>query len=247
MSSVFLAEDEEHGRQVVLKVLNGRRGDDEALWKRFFQECAILSSVHHPHVVRIYDQGFGEELAYIAMEHLAGGTLRDLIQRRLWPRQALALISQAAGGLAEIHRCGIVHRDVKPANLMLRNDGEVVLTDFGVAKWLDRKAEQTLHGEILGTPYYISPEQAQCAEVTPRTDLYSLGVIFYEMLTGDRPYRGETIPEILAQHVTAPVPRLPGALAGYQPLVDGMLAKRPEDRFANADTLLAAIKRVCSA
>ena len=247
MSSVFLAEDAEHGRQVVLKVLNGRRGDDEALWKRFFQECAILSSVHHPHVVRIYDQGFGEELAYIAMEHLAGGTLRDLIQRRLWPRQALALIAQAASGLAEIHRCGIVHRDVKPANLMLRNDGEVVLTDFGVAKWLDRKAEQTLHGEILGTPYYISPEQAQCAEVTPRTDLYSLGVIFYEMLTGDRPYRGETIPEILAQHVTAPVPRLPGALAGYQPLVDGMLAKRPEDRFANADTLLAAIKRVCSA
>ncbi len=162
-------------------------------------------------------------------------------------RRLAALGVQAAEALDHAHQAGIVHRDVKPANLMLRNDGEVVLTDFGVAKWLDRKAEQTLHGEILGTPYYISPEQAQCAEVTPRTDLYSLGVIFYEMLTGDRPYRGETIPEILAQHVTAPVPRLPGALAGYQPLVDGMLAKRPEDRFANADTLLAAIKRVCSA
>ncbi len=247
MSSVFLAEGEEPGRKVVLKVLKGRRGDDEALWKRFFQECAILSSVHHAHVVRIYDQGFGEELAYIAMEHLAGGTLRDLIQRRLWPRQALALIAQAASGLAEIHRCGIVHRDVKPANLMLRNEHEVVLTDFGVAKWLDREAEQTLHGEILGTPYYISPEQAQCAEVTPRTDLYSLGVIFYEMLTGERPFHGETIPEILAQHITAPVPRLPGGLAGYQLLLDGMLAKRPEERFANADALLAAIKRVCSA
>src|SRR5262249_23671514 len=147
-------------------------------------------------------------------------------------------------GLAEIHRCGIVHRDIKPANLMLRKEGVLVLTDFGVAKRLDRQDGQTLHGEILGTPYYLSPEQAQSGVVSPRSDLYSLGVIFYEMLTRTRPFAGGTILEILSQHIAAPVPRLPSELADYQRLVDGMLAKRPEDRFESADDVLAEIDAV---
>jgi serine/threonine-protein kinase PpkA len=241
MSSVFLAEEEEGGRKVVLKVLKGRRGDDEGIWKRFFQECAILSGINHDHVVRIYDQGFGEELAYIAMEYLGGGTLRELIDKGLSPRQALSLLSQAASGLAEIHRCGVVHRDIKPPNLMLREAGVLVLTDFGVAKRIDNPTGQTVHGEILGTPYYLSPEQAQGGAVTACADIYSLGIIFYEMLTGTRPFVGTTILEILAQHMTAPIPRLPEELADYQALVDGMLAKRPEDRFADADAVLAEI------
>ncbi len=245
MSSVFLAEEQNRGRRkVVLKVLKGSRGDDEALWKRFFQECAILSSIEHEHVVRIYDQGFGDELAYIAMEYLSGGSLRELIERGLTPRQALSLLSQAASGLGEIHGRGIVHRDIKPANLMLRDAGVLVLTDFGVAKRLDGSPSQTIHGEILGTPYYISPEQADGREITPASDFYSLGIIFYEMLTGQRPYAGSTITEILSQHVAAPVPRLPQTLAEYQPLVDGMLAKRPDGRFRSADALLAAIDEV---
>jgi serine/threonine-protein kinase PpkA len=245
MSSVFLAEEQDGAhRKVVLKVLKGRRSDDDSLWKRFFQECAILSAIEHEHVVRIYDQGFGEELAYLAMEYLRGGSLREQLDRGLTPRQALSLLSQAASGLGEIHGRGIVHRDIKPANLMLRDAGVLVLTDFGVAKRLDNSANQTLHGEILGTPYYISPEQADGGEVTPASDFYSLGIIFYEMLTGQRPYTGTTILEILAQHVAAPIPRLPDELAEYQPLVDGMLAKRPEARFRNADALLAAIDAV---
>jgi class 3 adenylate cyclase/tRNA A-37 threonylcarbamoyl transferase component Bud32 len=245
MSSVFLAEEQDGGnRKVVLKVLKGRRSDDDGLWKRFFQECAILSSIEHEHVVRIYDQGFGEELAYLAMEYLRGGSLREQIDRGLTPRQALSLLSQAASGLGEIHGRGIVHRDVKPANLMLRDAGVLVLTDFGVAKRLDNSANQTLHGEILGTPYYISPEQADGGEVTPASDFYSLGIIFYEMLTGQRPFNGTTILEILSQHVAAPVPGLPAELAEYQALVDGMLAKRPEARFRSADALLAAIDEV---
>jgi len=244
MSSVYLAEEQAGSRKVVLKVLKGRRGDDENLWRRFFQECAILSAINHDHVVRIYDQGFGDELAYIAMEYLGGGTLRDLIERGLSPRQALSLLSQAASGLAEIHRCGIVHRDVKPPNLMLRAEGVLVLTDFGVAKRLDGTGGHTLPGEVLGTPYYLSPEQAQDAAITARADLYSLGVIFYEMLTGLRPYRGDTILEVIAQHISAPIPRLPEELAQYQRLVDGLLAKRPEDRFADADALLGEIDTV---
>src|SRR5262245_8831417 len=228
MSSVFLAEETSGGRKVVLKVLKGRRGDDETLWKRFFQECAILSGIDHEHVVRIYDQGFGDELAYIAMEYLGGGSLRELIAKGLSPRQSLSLLSQAASGLAEIHRVGIVHRDIKPQNLMLRDEGVLVLTDFGVAKRLDGSAGQTMHGEILGTPFYLSPEQAQGGAVTEQADLYSLGIIFYEMLTGERPFGGQTILEILSQHMSAPIPRLPERLADYQRLVDGMLAKRLE-------------------
>jgi len=244
MSSVYLAEEQGRARRVVLKVLKGRRGDDDSLWKRFFQECAIVSAIDHRNVVRIYDQGFGDELAYIAMEYLGGGSLRELMSRGLSPRQALSLLSQAASGLGEIHRCGIVHRDIKPANLMLREEGVLVLTDFGVAKRLDGSVGQTLHGEILGTPYYLSPEQAQGEAVTTRTDLYSLGVIFHEMLTNRRPYAGGTILEILSQHVSAPVPRLPAQLADYQTLVDGMLAKRVEDRFESAEAVLAEIDAV---
>ncbi len=244
MSSVYLAEELARHRKVVLKVLKGRRGDNEALWKRFFQECAILSSIQHGNVVRIYDQGFGEALAYIAMEYLGGGCLRETIDAGLTPRQALSLLSQAAGGLAAIHACGIVHRDIKPANLLLRDSGVLVLTDFGVAKRLDASGGQTSHGEVLGTPYYLSPEQAQGQEVSPRSDLYSLGVIFHEMLTRRRPFDGETILEILAQHLNAPLPRLPEALADYQPLIDGLLAKRPGERLESADALLGEIDRV---
>ena len=244
MSTVFLADDEVHGRKAVLKILKVRRKEDEELWQRFFQECAILSSINHEHVVRIYDQGFGDEMAYIAMEYLGGGSLREVIDRGLSRRQALSLLSQAASGLAAIHSRGIVHRDIKPANLMLRTEGVLVLTDFGVAKRLEYAYGHTIKGEVLGTPHYISPEQAQAGEVGPSADLYSLGVIFYEMLTGKRVFTGETILEILSQHIIAPIPRLPAELEDYQPLIDGLLAKRPQDRFSDADALLAEIDRI---
>jgi serine/threonine-protein kinase PpkA len=244
MSSVFLADDEVHGRKAVLKILKVRRKEDEELWQRFFQECAILSAIDHEHVVRIYDQGFGDEMAYIAMEHLGGGSLREVIDRGLSRRQALSLLSQAASGLAAIHSRGIVHRDIKPANLMLRTEGVLVLTDFGVAKRTEHASGHTIQGEVLGTPHYISPEQAQAGEVGPSADLYSLGVIFYEMLTGKRVFTGETILEILSQHIIAPIPRLPAELEDYQPLIDGLLAKRPKDRFEDADALLAEIDRI---
>ncbi len=244
MSLVFLADDEVHGRKAVLKILKVRRKEDEELWQRFFQECAILSAIDHEHVVRIYDQGFGDEMAYIAMEHLGGGSLREVIDRGLSRRQSLSLLSQAAGGLAAIHSRGIVHRDIKPANLMLRTEGVLVLTDFGVAKRTEYASGHTIQGEVLGTPHYLSPEQAQAGEVGPSADLYSLGVIFYEMLTGKLVFTGETILEILSQHIIAPIPRLPVELEDYQSLIDGLLAKRPKDRFPDADALLAEIDRI---
>ena len=244
MSTVYLADSDAREGKVVLKVLKGRRDDDEALWARFFQECAILSSIKHEHVVRIYDQGFGDEFAYIAMEHLAGGGLAELIRSGVTPRQAMSLLSQAASALAEIHRRGILHRDIKPANFLLRAQSVLVLTDFGVAKRVGQKLSHTLQGEVLGTPHYVSPEQAQGELVTPASDVYGLGVIFHELLCGRRPFEGETLMEILSQHLTAPIPRLPEELAEYQPLINGMLAKQVENRFPSAHAVLDEIDRV---
>ncbi len=241
MSSAYLAWEEAAARQVVLKVLRGGHGADGAPRKRFFQECAILSAIQHRHVVRLHERGCAGELAYMVMEHLDGGTLRERMQAGMAPREALSLLAQAASGLSAIHGHGIVHRDLKPANIMLRWAGELAIADFGVAKWLARTACETMHGEVFGTPYYMAPEQVEGGEVCPRADLYSLGVIFFEMLTGSRPYQGETVTEILAQHAAAPIPRLPAALSACQILIDGMLAKRPADRFASAGALIEAI------
>jgi serine/threonine protein kinase len=244
MSNVFLAERETDGTQVALKILNARPGDDELLLQRFIQESALISAIDHPNVVKIFDKGFTDDYAYIAMEYFTGGSLKDVIAGGLTPRQALSLLAQAAAALAEIHRLGIVHRDVKPANMMLRDDGTMVLADFGIAKRSVQSMERTAHGEFFGTPYYISPELADGKPATERSDIYSLGIIFYEMLMQQRPYAGKSIVELISQHVHAPVPRLPQALDDYQVLLDGMMAKDPAERLQNADEVLAVIDRV---
>ena len=244
MSNVFLARRETDGEQLVLKILNVRPGDDKQLLQRFIQEATLISEIDHRNVVRIFDRGFTEDYAYIAMEYFSGGSLKEVIERGLSPRQALSLLAQVAGALAEIHGLGIVHRDVKPANMMLRADGTMVLADFGIAKKSVGAMAQTLEGEFFGTPYYISPEQAGGEPATRRSDIYSLGVIFYEMLMNRRPYEGQSIVELINQHMHAPLPRLPHEFAEYQPLLDGMLEKDPGRRLQDADTVLAAIDRV---
>ncbi len=244
MSNVFLAERETDGTQVALKILNARPSDDKQLLQRFIQESALISDIDHPNVVKIFDKGFTDDYAYIAMEYFTGGSLKDVIDGGLTPRQALSLLAQAAAALAEIHRLGIVHRDVKPANMMLRADGTMVLADFGIAKRTVGSMERTVHGEFFGTPYYISPEQANGKPATERSDIYSLGIIFYEMLMNRRPFNGNSIVELITQHVHAPVPRLPDTLADYQVLLDSMLAKDPTERLQNADEVLAVIDRV---
>jgi serine/threonine-protein kinase PpkA len=244
MSNVYLAKRDSDGEQVALKILNVRPSDDKQQLQRFIQESALISEFDHRNVVRIYDRGFTDEYAYIAMEYFPGGSLKEVIARGLSPRQALSLLAQAASALAEIHRLGIVHRDVKPANMMLRADGTMVLADFGIAKKSSEAMGQTMHGEVFGTPYYISPEQADGQPASQHSDLYSLGVIFYEMLMNRRPYEGDSIVEVISQHLYAPVPRLPQELSDYQPLVDGMLEKDPALRLQSADAVLALIDRV---
>jgi len=244
MSQVYLAERETDGEKLVLKILNARPGDDPQLFQRFVQEIALISSAQHNNVVKIYDHGVTEKYAFLAMEYLPSGTLTDVIAKGLTPRQALSILAQLAGGLSVMHARGIIHRDLKPANIMVRDDGTMAIADFGIAKKLDAAAGQTRHGEIFGTPYYIAPELVESKPASERSDIYSLGIIFYEMLTGQKPFESTGIAELIGQHLRAPIPRLPAALADYQPLVDGMMAKSPADRYPSADAVLDAIDTV---
>ncbi|NNU44033.1 protein kinase domain-containing protein [Ramlibacter montanisoli] len=246
-TEVFLAEREADGLPLVLKVLSAAGTSAGANLTRFIQEYALLSRIAHPHVIRIYDQGFSDDHAYIAMEYFERGDLRTELRGGMFPERAIDVVRQVAEALQAVHAKGIIHRDLKPENVMLRPDGTVVLADFGVAKPLQSDAAlglaQTLHGEVVGTPYYLSPEQAKGGTITPASDLYSLGVMFFEMLAGARPFAGETLELLLAQHLTAPAPRLPEDLTALQPIVDRLMAKQPQDRHASAGALLEELGR----
>ena len=217
---------------------------DEILLQRFVQEFDIISSIDHPNVVKIYDRGFSDRHAYIAMEYFPDGSLAEVIPRGLSARQALSLLAQAASALREVHGRGIVHRDIKPGNLMARADGSIVLADFGIAKRLGDDLGRTRQGELYGTPYYVSPEQIEGNPATMQSDIYSLGIIFHEMLTGQRPFEAESVSGVIALHVSAPRPKLPETLAEYQRLLDRMLAVDPRSRFKSADAMLEAIDEV---
>ena len=242
MTEVYLAVREHDGVPVVLKVLEASGAASGANLPRFIQEYALLSRISDPHVVRIYDQGFSDDHAYIAMEYFERGDLRSEMRGPLARERALDVVAQIARALDVVHAHGIVHRDLKPENVMLRADGSVALADFGIAKSVlqddNLGLTRTRHGEVVGTPYYLSPEQAAGKAITPASDLYSLGVMLYELLTGARPYSAETLDLLLARHLTAPVPQLPAEYEGLQPVLDGLMAKDPAQRFASARALL---------
>jgi serine/threonine protein kinase len=239
-SVVYLAERESDKQQVVLKIL-ASGGLDEILLQRFVQEFDIISSIDHPNVVKIYDRGFSDRHAYIAMEYFPNGSLVDVIGQGLSERQALSLLAQAASALREVHNRGVIHRDIKPGNLMVRADGSIVLADFGIAKRLGDDRGRTRQGELYGTPYYVSPEQIEGNPATAQSDIYSLGIIFHEMLTGRRPFEAESVSGLIAQHVSAPRPKLAEALAEYQVMLDRMIAVDPRDRYRNAEELIEGI------
>jgi class 3 adenylate cyclase/tRNA A-37 threonylcarbamoyl transferase component Bud32 len=240
-SVVYLAERESDQQQVVLKILDAKAGLDEILLQRFVQEFDIISSIDHPNVVKIYDRGFSDRHAYIAMEYFPNGSLVEVIRQGLSGRQALSLLAQAASALREVHNRGVIHRDIKPGNLMARGDGSIVLADFGIAKRLDDDLGRTRQGELYGTPYYVSPEQIEGNPATAQSDIYSLGIIFHEMLTGHRPFEAESVSGLIALHVSAPRPKLPEALAEYQTLLDRMIAVDPRDRYKTAEELIEGI------
>ncbi|MFL6619872.1 MAG: protein kinase domain-containing protein [Povalibacter sp.] len=243
---VYLAESERAGDMVVLKVLNetAASGDPHAQFARFLQEYELISRIRHPNVVRIYDLGIADDHAYIAMEYFSLGDLRGHIASGLRPAEALSYLRQMAEALQIVHAVGVLHRDLKPGNIMMRADSSIALIDFGLAKHADMTVDITGTGEIFGTPYYMSPEQGHGRELDARSDLYSLGVIFYEMLTGKKPFLAANPMAVLYLHGNAPVPQLDTVHVTYQPLIDRLLAKEPDDRFVNAGELVRHIDQL---
>jgi tRNA A-37 threonylcarbamoyl transferase component Bud32/ActR/RegA family two-component response regulator len=239
-SSVYLARSERLRRNVVLKVMSrgttARELDDA---ERFQREYEIISSIQHRAIAEIYDFGALPQHQYLALEYIPCGDLRDRLRNPMSIDESLYYLRSIAEALRVIHVFGILHRDLKPANVMLREDNSPVLIDFGLARRSMDDGSTTGAGQVLGSPYYISPEQSQGLRVDARTDLYSLGVMFYEMLTGQRPYSGKSAMEIMAQHASASVPRLPANVTLQQALVDRLMAKQLSQRYASADELLA--------
>jgi Serine/threonine protein kinase len=244
-SEIHVAHSLELGHNVAVKLLRtgplaeSPAGEEE----RFERERDLLMRLKHPSIVDVYDWGHGEDFRYIVTEYFPSGSLELRIRNLMTVKDSVDIFLQIAGALVIVHSAGLCHRDLKPANVMMRQDGRIVLIDFGLAKHLDNPSV-TSAGEVRGSPYYISPEQAEGAPVDPRSDLYSLGVILYEMLTGQRPFRGSTIIAIIQSHRNDPIPVLPPELSNFQRLIDALLAKDPRDRFPSAVTAIAELAKM---
>ena len=238
MSQVFLALHLATGQERVLKMLPTHAEVASDLLERFIQEFSLVSQIDHPNVAHIFEQGFNEDYVYISLEYFSKGDLRVLLQNPLKEQAKVAILLQIASGLTAVHTLGIVHRDLKPDNIMIRANGSIALADFGIAKQVNAEHNLTRKGEVYGTPYYLSPEQAQGLTVDLRADIYSLGVLFYEMLTGVPPFHAETAHALMYQHVHMEAPPLPTSLSRYQPLIRYMIAKKPDQRFKDAPSLI---------
>ncbi len=235
-SGVYLAEQLSSKRQMVLKVLRQMPGVGQGLgtFDRFLQEYETIADLDHPNIVKIYDLGVSDDHAHIAMEYIEGGDLGDKIDAGVSQTDAVNYFRQVASSLAAVHAKNILHRDLKPANVMVRADGSVALIDFGLAKRAEREIAITARTKISGTPFYMSPEQGHGNTVDARSDIYSLGAMFFELLTGDKPFTGDTAMGVIYQHAQAAIPSLPDHLSHYQDLIDRLLAKKPEDRLQSA-------------
>ena len=248
MATVYLAEDSSLGRKVALKVMAERYAEDGEFVERFRREAQAAARLNHPNIIAVYDRGEADGRPYIAMEYLQGRTLKQVIQKEgpLPPERAIAVAMQVLAGLRYAHEHGVVHRDVKPHNVLVGDDGRIKVTDFGIAHAGD--PQMTEVGSIVGTAQYLSPEQARGRSVGPQTDVYSLGVVLYEMLAGRVPFEGDSSVAIAMQHVSdeAPplrslAPQVPESLAM---VVAHSMLKQPEQRYGSADEFSADLDRV---
>jgi serine/threonine protein kinase len=233
-ATTWLACDLRDRSPVALKLADRAGGS-------FAREFTLAAAAAHPHVLRVLEHGVAGGTAYLAMEYLPEGDLARRMTAGVSAAQAIEWLRQAAAGLSQLHGNGLVHRDVKPANFLLRADGSLVLADFGLVTEAGSVDPQARPGSLVGTPRYVSPEQLQGAPAAPAADVYSLGVLFHELLCGTPPFGGETLMEVLSQHLVAPAPQLPAALAGWQALADAMLAKDAGSRLPHAGLVPAWI------
>lgn len=243
-SRVYLAERTTDGSTLVLKVIDGANIADSQIVERFIREAELVSSVSSPYVVRFYDYGLTQTYGYIAMEFFTRGDLKQRVEHGVAAADALNYVRHIALGLDAIHQHGIVHRDLKPGNIMFRADDSLALADFGISRRLDQMSDLTNLGSVLGTPNYLSPEQALGQPVDQRADLYSAGVILFELLAGRKPFRAESAAALVYQHVHAPVPALPPELQELQPLIERLMAKQCTQRPRSAAELVAALDQL---
>jgi len=243
MATVYLAIQRSLARKVAQKVMKRNIDDVEKFEKRFLVEGRTMAKLPHRNIVSVYDIVKSDDATYIAMEYLEGGTLSQKMKEGLSLGDAISVVVQIAQALQFAHEHGVVHRDLKPANIMYRDAHTPVLTDFGIAKQQDASATRlTQTGMLVGTPTYMSPEQINALEVDGRSDLYALGVLFYELLTGTPPFAGDTPIAVLMAHLTQPPPPLPAQFVDFQPVLDRMLAKNRDERFASLKEFTRALK-----
>ncbi len=242
MATVYLAIQQSVDREVALKIMNPALLADPNFGERFLREARIAAKLHHRHVVGVHDVGKHGDVHYIAMEQLGGG---PILRKDGQPRDvvfALRVVREIATALGYAHAKGFVHRDIKPDNILLREDGSAVLTDFGIARAADSATRMTRTGAVIGTPHYMSPEQARGRTVDGRADLYSLGVVLYELLVGRVPFHAEDSLAVGIMHITEAPPALPEGLSALQPMIEVMLAKKPEERYQTGEEMTAAIR-----
>lgn len=242
MATVYLAVQQSLDRQVALKVMQPASVTDETFTERFLKEGRIIAQFQHPQIITVYDFGSHGSYYYFSMEFLPEGTLAQQIEQGLSLERALEIIKSVGGALAYAHGRGVVHRDIKPQNVLFRQDGTPVLSDFGIAKLVDADDTQlTAPGLAIGSPVYMSPEQITGKKLDSRSDLYSLGIVFYEMLVRQPPYRADDVISVAMMHCTQPVPQLPAGFGHLQPVLQKLLAKDPADRFESAEEFIRAL------
>ena len=241
LNHVFRAERIGSGEPVVVKVMNGIGPADQPALRAYMTLLGFLGSAASPGVVRMLDTGLADLIPYMVFEYLGGGDLRARMTAPLEPDAAIRIVTSLARALEPLHARRIAHMDVKPENIFARDDGTLALIDFNAATQFGAVAGKRTPREVVGTPHYMSPEQGQGLPVDGRSDLYSVGVLLYEMLTGVPPFEADTSAALIYKHIHDEIPLLPRGLRAYQPLVDRLLAKQPEQRFQNANELALAL------
>jgi tetratricopeptide (TPR) repeat protein len=241
MACVYLAMQESIERKVALKVMLQALQADPSFSQRFLREAKIVAQLSHPHIVAVYDVGISDQYHYIAMEYHEGGELKDKIKKGLTLAEAISIAKQMASALDFAHSKGYVHRDIKPENVLFKYDGTIVLSDFGIARGNDGNTRMTATGSVIGTPHYMSPEQAQGQELDGRSDLYSLGIVFFEMLVGVVPYRGDSALSIGIKHLRDPIPKLPAQYQMFQNFLDKLISKEPDNRWQTGADVISQL------
>ncbi|MCZ6642639.1 MAG: DUF1425 domain-containing protein [Gammaproteobacteria bacterium] len=240
-ATAYLARNVKLERKEVLKVLHAHLASDETFTRRFLREARMVAKLSDPHIVTIYNVGVESGVHFLAMEYCASGDLQERIAKNISPEQALTITKDIAQALVTATKAGLIHRDVKPANILFRSDGSTALADFGIAQATDTKSGLTQTKTIMGTPHYMSPEQFTEEKLDGRSDLYSLGIVFYEMLTHRVPFEAGSYAEISHAHMKEAVPPLNTKLVRFQPLVDALLAKKPSERISTGTALARLI------